>query len=145
MLCWFLITKLFKVNTFKVIIIRLKSRNKCLFYKPTPTPLHWRGSNRNLFLDFKRIALVSNRLTLNNFNITAKSHSSSKSLFSLHFVKTGKIDKKYGRLFSELFDLRQKSDYDNIYEYDEKSTQVLFKPVEEMLNEIKRYIFTNTN
>ncbi len=48
--------------------MRLKSRNKCLFYKPTPTPLHWRGSNRNLFLDFKRITLVSNKLTLNNFN-----------------------------------------------------------------------------
>ncbi len=48
--------------------MRLKSRNKCLFYKPTPTPLNWRGSNRNLFLDFKRITLVNSKLTLNNFN-----------------------------------------------------------------------------
>ncbi len=73
-----LIIKLFKVNTFKVIIIRLKSRNKCLFYKPIRQR---RRSNRNLFLDFKRIALVSNRLTLNNFNSICKKYTNDKDKF----------------------------------------------------------------
>jgi len=36
--------------------------------------------------------------------IQTKSHSATKSQFSLYFVKTGKFDKKYGKLFSELFD-----------------------------------------
>jgi len=40
--------------------------------------------------------------------IQTKSHSATKSQFSMHFVKTGKYDKKYGQLFSELFDWRQK-------------------------------------
>ncbi len=31
-------------------VMRLKSRNKYLFYKPTPTPLHWRGSDGIYFL-----------------------------------------------------------------------------------------------
>ncbi len=45
--------------------------------------------------------------------IHAKSHTSTKSQFSLFFVKTGKFDKKYGRLLAKLYDWRQKGDYDN--------------------------------
>ncbi len=58
-------------------------------------------------------------------DIRAKKHSTIKSQFSLHFVKTGKFDKKYGQLLSELFDWRQKGDYDNIFDYDEKSALFL--------------------
>ena len=74
------------------------------------------------------------------FDIQTKSHSSTKSKFSLHFIKTGKIDKKYGRLLSELFDWRQKGDYENIFDYDDKSVQPLFKPVSEMINIIEKII-----
>jgi len=52
--------------------------------------------------------------------IQTKSHSATKSQFSLHFVKTGKFDKKYGKLLSELFDWRQKGDYENIFDYIKK-------------------------
>jgi len=51
-------------------------------------------------------------------NILTKSHSTTKSQFSLHFVKTGRFDKKHGRLLAELFDSRQKGDYENIFDYD---------------------------
>ncbi len=44
------ILKLFKVKVLKVIIMHLKSRNKYLIYKPTPTPLRWRGSCGIYFL-----------------------------------------------------------------------------------------------
>ena len=40
--------------------------------------------------------------------IQTKSHSATKSQFSMYFIKTGKFDKKYGKLLSELFDWRQK-------------------------------------
>jgi len=40
-----------------------------------------------------------NALLVVNENPT-KSHSSTKSQFSLYFVKTGKFDKKYGKLLS---------------------------------------------
>ena len=77
--------------------------------------------------------LVANR-------IITKSHSSVKSQFSLHFVKSGKIDKKYGRLFSELYDWRQKGDYENIFDYDEESVIPLFEPVYEMIKIIEKEI-----
>jgi uncharacterized protein (UPF0332 family) len=75
--------------------------------------------------------------------IQTKSHSATKSQFSLHFVKTGKFDKKYGRLLSELYDWRQKGDYDNIFDYDNDSVQPLFKPVEEFINLIENEINTS--
>ena len=73
-------------------------------------------------------------------NIESKKHSGIKSQFSLHFVKTGKFDKKYGQLLSELFDWRQKGDYDNIFDYDEESVLPLFDPVNEMLDLIESAI-----
>ncbi len=72
--------------------------------------------------------------------IKIKSHSSTKSQFSLFFVKTGKFDKKYGRLLSELFDWRQKGDYENIFDYDDESVTPLFKPVAEMIDLIEKEI-----
>ena len=73
-------------------------------------------------------------------NIETKKHSNIKSQFSLHFVKTDRFDKKYGQLFSELMDWRQKGDYENIYDYDEKSVLPLFAPVNEMLDLIESTI-----
>ena len=72
--------------------------------------------------------------------IQTKSHSATKSQFSMNFVKTGKFDKKYGKLLSELFDWRQKGDYENIFDYDADSVQPLFKPVHEMIELIEKEI-----
>ena len=72
--------------------------------------------------------------------ITVRKHSTIKSQFSLHFIKTGQLEKKYGQLLSELFDWRQKGDYENIFDYDEESVVPLFKPVEEMLDVIENMV-----
>jgi len=81
---------------------------------------------------------VNALLVMNEIQI--KSHSATKSQFSLNFVKTGKFDKKYGKLLSELFDWRQKGDYENIFDYDDDSVQPLFKPVHEMIELIEKEI-----
>jgi uncharacterized protein (UPF0332 family) len=69
--------------------------------------------------------------------IQTKSHAATKSQFSLHFIKTGKFEKKYGQLFSELFDWRQKGDYDNIFDYDSESVLPLYEPVDELISLIE--------
>ncbi len=81
---------------------------------------------------------VNALLVLNE--IYTKSHAATKSQFSLHFVKTGKFDKKYGKLLSELFDWRQKGDYENIFDYDKESVQPLFNPVNDMIRLIEEEI-----
>jgi uncharacterized protein (UPF0332 family) len=56
----------------------------------------------------------------------------------LHFIKTGKLDKKFGRLLAELYDWRQKGDYENIFDYDSDSVLPLFPPVIEMIDHIEK-------
>lgn len=72
--------------------------------------------------------------------IQTRSHSATKSQFSLYFIKTGKFDKKYGRLLSELSDWRQKGDYENIFDYDSESVKPLFKQVSQMIDLIEKEI-----
>ncbi len=81
---------------------------------------------------------VNALLFLNGIQI--KTHSATKSKFSQLFVKTGRFDKKHGRLLSELFDWRQRGDYENIFEYDNESVTPLFEPVAEMIGLIEQEI-----
>lgn len=41
-------------------------------------------------------------------NIETQSHDGARTQFGLNFIKTGKIDVEFGKLFSKLFDYRQK-------------------------------------
>lgn len=66
----------------------------------------WNSSVNRLY--YSVFYAVNVLLVLNE--IKTKTHSSIKSQFSLHFIKSGKIDKKHGKLLSKLFDWRQKGD-----------------------------------
>lgn len=60
--------------------------------------------------------------------IDTKTHSSVKSQFSQHFVKTGEFDVKYGKLLNQLFDWRQKGDYENLFDFSKFQTVPCFRP-----------------
>jgi len=90
---------------------------------------YWNSAVNRLY--YSVFYSVNALLVLNN--ISTKSHTATRSQFSLHFIKTGKIDKKYGKLLAELYDWRQKGDYENIFDYDSESVEPLFDPVIEMI------------
>ena len=73
-------------------------------------------------------------------NIYSQSHSGMKSQFSLHFIKSGKLDKKYGKLLTQLYDWRQKGDYENLFDYNAETVESLFEPVVEMITQIEKEI-----
>jgi uncharacterized protein (UPF0332 family) len=73
-------------------------------------------------------------------DIETQTHDGARTQFGLHFVKTGKIDKKLGKLFSKLFDFRQKGDYGDMYDYDEKIVKPLIEQVKEFIAELKKLI-----
>lgn len=77
-----------------------------------------------------------NALLVKN-EIHARSHAGVKNQFSLHFIKTKRLDVEYGRLFSELFDWRQKGDYENLFDFDEASVRPLIDQVEEFVRVIE--------
>ncbi|HKK62907.1 MAG TPA: HEPN domain-containing protein [Bacteroidales bacterium] len=99
----------------------------------------WNSAVNRLY--YSAFYAINALLVLND--IQSKSHSGTKSQFSLHFIKTGKFDKKFGQLFSELFDWRQKGDYDNIFDYDKESVEPLFEPVLELIDIIDDEIRQN--
>lgn len=82
-----------------------------------------------------------NALLVQN-EIHVNSHSGTRSQFSIHYIKTGKLDKKFGKLLTELYDWRQKGDYENIFDYNAESVEPLFSQVIEMINAIDGEIKT---
>lgn len=69
-------------------------------------------------------------------NIETRTHDGARTQFGLHFIKTGKIDKAYGKLFTKLFDYRQKGDYGDMFDYDEDIVKPLIGQVKEFIGEI---------
>ena len=50
------------------------------------------------------------------------------------------IDKKFGKLFSKLFDFRQKGDYGDLFDYDQEVAEPLIEQVEEFIIEIGKHL-----
>jgi uncharacterized protein (UPF0332 family) len=73
-------------------------------------------------------------------NIETQTHDGARTQFGLQFIKTGKIDKKYGKLFTKLFDLRQKGDYGDLFDFDKEVVEPLIEQVKEFVEEIKKQI-----
>ena len=74
------------------------------------------------------------------YGIETQSHDGTRMQFGLHFVKTGKINKENGKLFSKLFDYRQKGDYGDLYDYDEELVTPLIEKVRIFIYEIEKLI-----
>jgi uncharacterized protein (UPF0332 family) len=75
--------------------------------------------------------------------ITVDSHSALKTMFGLHFIKTEKIDKKYGRWLNRLKDERENGDYDIFTSFDREDAENSITEAEEFIQEMKRYLIEN--
>lgn len=69
--------------------------------------------------------------------VQIKSHTGVKTQFFLNYIKTGKLDIQFGRLFSDLFDWRQKSDYDDFFDFTEADVLPLWEPCKNLIESIK--------
>jgi len=77
-------------------------------------------------------------LLKNNFDTS--SHDGARIIFSDKFIKTGIINKKFGKLFSKLFDYRQKGDYGDLFDFDEKIVLPLIDQVRDFITEVNKYM-----
>ncbi len=73
-------------------------------------------------------------------NYDGLTHDGTRSQFNLKFIKDGKIQKDFGKLYSKLFDWRQKGDYGDLFDFNEEQVLPLIEPTENLLMEIKRLI-----
>lgn len=63
-------------------------------------------------------------------------HSGVRSLFNLHFVKTGEISKDMARIFNDLFERRQEGDYDDFVIFDAADVQNWLRQAESFVKGI---------
>jgi uncharacterized protein (UPF0332 family) len=73
-------------------------------------------------------------------DIETQSHDGARTQFGLHFIKTGIIAKEFGKLFSKLFDYRQKGDYGDMFDFDEEITKPLLDSVKSFLEIIEEQL-----
>jgi uncharacterized protein (UPF0332 family) len=74
-------------------------------------------------------------------NIQTSSHSGCRQKFGQHFVQTGKVSKELARHYTELFEKRQKGDYNDFYDFGKDAVLRLYEPsklfiiaIEELIN-----------
>jgi uncharacterized protein (UPF0332 family) len=72
--------------------------------------------------------------------LSARTHQGVVNLFGLHIVKTGMMDKKFGKMLNHLKDDRETGDYAVLSFIDEETAENALKEAEEFLNEAKRYL-----
>ncbi len=70
----------------------------------------------------------------------AETHRGVVTLFGLLLVKTGKLDRKWGKLLSNLKDDRESSDYEALSWIDEQTAQRAVQEAEEFVRIVDQYI-----
>jgi uncharacterized protein (UPF0332 family) len=73
-------------------------------------------------------------------DIENQTHDGSRTQFGLKFIKTGLIEKRFGKIYSKLFDMRQKGDYGDLYDYDKDTISPLINSTREFIDELKKHI-----
>ena len=99
----------------------------------------WNGAaNRVYYSVFHAV----NALFIND-GIQSARHKASHALFSLHYIKTGKLPVDYGRLYNNLQTLREKSDYNCFYQVTEQDIADSVEQVRQFIDAIEKLIDSN--
>lgn len=88
----------------------------------------WNSCVNRLY--YSSFYLVSALLYQND--IKSETHNGVKTQFNLNFIKSGLVDVRFGKLYSNLFDWRQESDYADFLDFDEETVNPLISQVEEL-------------
>lgn len=92
------------------------------------------AQNRLYYAAFYAVSALAQK---NNF-ATAK-HSQLKGWFSREFIKTGKIDGKFGKFYYKLFEFRQKSDYTFTFKPQKNDLITRLELLKEFITEIEKH------
>lgn len=77
------------------------------------------------------------------FDLNAETHNGVKTQFFMKFIKTGQLPKESGKLYSNLFDWRQESDYADFVDFDEQTVELPATKTGELNKRLKDFILKN--
>ncbi|KAA6341733.1 hypothetical protein EZS27_010483 [termite gut metagenome] len=69
-------------------------------------------------------------------NISTNTHTGVKQMLGMHFIMTGRIDNKYSKFYTQLFNARISGDYDDFLWYDLEMLSELYPQSEEFINAV---------
>lgn len=72
--------------------------------------------------------------------IEVSTHAGLRQMFGKNFVKEGKFDSKLAKHYTELFEKRNKGDYNDFFDYDEETTKSLFPITKEFVQTIEELL-----
>lgn len=67
-------------------------------------------------------------------------HTGVRQMFGLHFVKTGIIDISVGKFFTDIYDMRQTSDYDDYIEFSKDDIMDLIDPANTLITKAEELL-----
>ena len=70
-------------------------------------------------------------------NVEVNSHAGVRQQFGQHYVKPGIIDRDLGKHFTELFEKRNRGDYNDFIDYNENEARELLPKTIELVQQIK--------
>ena len=75
--------------------------------------------------------------------LQSKSHHGTNAQFHQHFIKTGIIDPKFGHFIAVMESMREKADYDVIYDVTREELEALKPLAYELVQLIENILITN--
>jgi uncharacterized protein (UPF0332 family) len=77
---------------------------------------------------------------LHTKDLSSSKHTGVRAIFNEHFVKAGIVPVELGRLFSRMYDFRQKSDYGDFVKIQPEKVSEWFEQAVAFINEIDQII-----
>jgi uncharacterized protein (UPF0332 family) len=97
---------------------------------------HWNSAVNRLYYS----AFYAVLALLAKVNTKTSTHSGAKSEFYRLFIKSGKLDRKFGELYTDLFNKRQEGDYEDFLNFTIEDIDPLIPLVEEFIKRIESEI-----
>jgi len=73
-------------------------------------------------------------------DIKATTHAGARQMFGLHFVKPGIVEKDLGKFYSDIFDMRQKGDYEDYIEFGQEDVLDMVEPAKKLIDNIEKLL-----
>ena len=97
---------------------------------------HWNTVANRLY--YACFYIASAYLILNDFE--ASTHNGIKTGFNKALISSGKLDKPFGQLYNNLFNIRQDADYRDFKDIKMEKVKPLIEKVEELINRVELLI-----